>query len=44
MVIFGGNPEMRDYVVRRLEEFERLAIFSILREEGKQILANENEI
>jgi hypothetical protein len=33
MVIFGGNPEMRDHVVGMLEEFNKVTVFATLSEE-----------
>ena len=39
MVIFGGNPEMRDHVVVMLSEFNKLTVYATLsEEEGMQRL------
>ena len=33
MVIFGGNPQMRDHVVGMLEEFGKVTVYATLSEE-----------
>jgi hypothetical protein len=33
MVIFGGNPQMRDHVVGMLAEFNRVTVYAALSEE-----------
>jgi hypothetical protein len=39
MVIFGGNPQMRDHVVGMLAEFNRVTVYAALsEEEGLQML------
>jgi hypothetical protein len=39
MLIFGGNPNMRDHVVGMLEEFNKVTVFAALsEEEGMQRL------